>query len=229
MGSVLANTLISKASSLIDDYLNTWYPKEELLDWLNDGQNEIALFRPQVFVVNGPFLLTPSSAKQHLPPDAQMLVSVTRNAGSSGATVGLPIRLVSREVLDTQVPEWGSDVNTLGQISAYCYDPRDPKTFYVFPMAPATAYYVEMVYSALPTKCEFTSSPSIALDDIFANALVDYMIYRAAIKKENYTRATAHYTAFSLAIGARSKDDLDQNPNLVVNGFNPQVVGQAKA
>lgn len=229
MGNITADSLIQKASSLVDDYLNAWYPKTEFLDWLNDGQNEIALIRPQSFVINGPFQLSSSSAKQRLPSDAQMLVSITRNAGASGDTIGPPIRLVSREVLDTQVPGWGSDANTTGQISNYCYDPRDPKTFYVFPMAPVGSHYVELVYSALPTRCDFVNSPRIALDDIFANAIVDYMIYRAAVKKENYSRATAHYTAFSLAVGVRSKDDLDHNPNLVVNGFNPQVVGQAKA
>lgn len=224
MGSVLASSLVSKASSLIDDYLNTWYPIEELLDWLNDGQNDIVLLRPQAFAVTADYSLTPTSTKQVLPSDAQMLVAVTRNVEG-----GAPIRLVSRDVLDTQVPGWGTEANTTDQISAYCYDPRNPKVFYVFPMAPSTTHHVEIIYSALPTKCDLTSSPTIALDDIYANALVDYMIYRASIKKADYSRATAHYSAFSLAVGVRSKVDLDQNPNLTVTGFNQQVVGQAKA
>jgi len=231
MATIITQTIIDRAETIIQDTTNVRWPAAELLNWLNDGQREIVLLKPEASVVNASVQLTAAKTKQTLPAAAITLLDVTRNMGSNGTTDGDAIRLVSREVLDAQSPDWHTHTNTGGKIQHYVFDPRDPKTFYVYPKAPATAWYVELVYSASPT--EITNpATAISIDDIYANALLDYVLYRAYSKDAEYAgnaqRAVGHYQAFVGSITGKTQSDLARNPNLVVGGFNPNVIGAAK-
>ena len=230
MATIQVNSLVSRAATLIQDATNVRWPTNELIDWLNDGQREIVLIKPQASVKNESVSLTTGSTKQSIPASGVQLIDVTRNMGSAGNTPGDSIRVVSREVLDAQRPSWHSDVNADGKIKHYMFDPRDPKTFYVYPKAPATAHYVEVIYSASPT--DASAGGVIQIDDIYANALLDYILYRAYSKDAEYAGnaqlAVAHYQAFSNSLGAKTQNELSQNPNLSVAGFNPNVPGSAK-
>jgi len=83
-----------------------------------------------------------------------------------------------------------------------------------------------------PNETPLVLGTTINIDDIYANALVDYMLYRAYSKDAEYAgnaqRAVAHYTAFSNSLGVLIKNELDRNPNLSAGGFNPNVVGAAR-
>lgn len=225
MATIQVNNLVSRAATLIQDATNIRWPTTELIDWLNDGQREIVLLKPQASVKNESVQLTTGSTKQSIPAAGVMLIDVARNMGAAGSTPGDAIRVTSREVLDAQKPTWHSDANTDGKIKHYMFDPRDPKTFYVYPKAPATAWYVELIYSASPTDC--SAGGAIQIDDIYANALLDYVLYRAYSKDAEYAQnaqlAVAHYQAFSNSIGVKTQNELAQNPSTIVTGFNPNV------
>lgn len=209
--------LLTKASTLIQDATNVRWPQTEMLGWLNDGQREVVLLRPQASVTNAAVQLTAGQTKQTLPTNGILLIDVVRNMGSGGSTAGRAIRLVSREVLDAQSPTWHSDANADGLVKHFTYDQRDPKTFYVFPKAPATAWYVELVYSSAPTDCTAGASDVIQIDDIYANALLDYVLYRAYSKDAEYAQnaqlAVAHYQAFQGALGVKTAQETATNPN----------------
>ena len=225
MATIQVNNLVSRAATLIQDATNIRWPTSELIDWLNDGQREIVLLKPQASVKNESVALTTGATKQTIPAAGVMLIDVARNMGAAGSTPGDAIRVTSREVLDAQKPTWHSDANTDGKIKHYMFDPRDPKTFYVYPKAPATAWYVEVIYSASPTDC--SAGGTIQIDDIYANALLDYVLYRAYSKDAEYAQnaqlAVAHYQAFSNSIGVKTQNELAQNPSTIVTGFNPNV------
>lgn len=225
MATIQVNNLVSRAATLIQDATNIRWPTTELIDWLNDGQREIVLLKPQASVKNESVQLTTGSTKQSIPAAGVMLIDVARNMGAAGSTPGDAIRVTSREVLDAQKPTWHSDANTDGKIKHYMFDPRDPKTFYVYPKAPATAWYVELIYSASPTDC--SAGGVIQIDDIYANALLDYILYRAYSKDAEYAQnaqlAIAHYSAFSNSLGVKTQNELAQNPSSIVSGFNPNV------
>jgi hypothetical protein len=218
MGSLKVLDVLYKAETLLLDTLNIRWTKAELLGWLNDGQREIALLLPQASITNEVVTLLAGSTKQTIPPTGVFLIALSRNMGTTGATPGTPIRLVVREVLDSQTPNWHSEPNLLGYITHYCYDSFDPTSFYVYPKAPVAACAIEIVYSSIPKDCSLEDTLVIA--DIYANALIDYILYRAYTKDGTLTGsaplAATHYGAFSAALGTKTTVDKGQNPNLAV-------------
>lgn len=224
MATVAVNSLIEKVARIIQDQSNIRWPQAELLADLNDAQREVVLYKPQASVKNVSVVLTAGQTKQSLPADAIQLIEVVRNMGADGSTPGDAIRITSREVLDAQVPTWHTDANAAGKIRHYCFDARDPKTYYVYPKAPATAWYIEAIYSAAPADCVLGGT--IQIDDIYANALLNLMLYRAYSKDADYaqntTLAAAYYQAALAQLGVKSQNEVAQNPNLSVG--NPNVV-----
>ena len=224
MATIQVNNLIDRAANIAQDTTFIRWPQAEWLDWLNDAQREVVLLKPQASVKNEAFSLSANSTKQTLPANSIQLLDVVRNLGNNGSTPGTAIRITTREVLDAQVPTWHSDANTGGQIRHYCYDPRDQKTFYVYPKAPASAWYVELVYSANPTDCALGGV--IQIDDIYANAILNLMLHRAYSKDAEYAQnaqlATAYYQAAMQSLGVKTQNEVATNPNNTLG--NPNVV-----
>lgn len=231
MATITGQSLVTKAQTLLQDTTSVRWPRDELLGYLNDGQRDIVIVRPEASVTNASKALVAGSTKQTLPADAVVLIDVVRNMGAAGTTPGRVIRIVSREILDAQYPDWHSAINTTGDIRHFTFDPRDPKTFYVYPKAPATEHHVEIAYASVPATVN-DSGGTIGVDDIYANALVDYMLYRAYSKDAEYAQnsqlAVAYYTAFATTLGIKTSSDLLRNPNLASAPFNPNVPGSAK-
>lgn len=221
---MLASTLITRANDILQDTTNVRWPEAELLRWLSDGQREVVLIKPEASVAHTTLQLTANNTKQSLPAAALQLIDVTRNMGADGATPGRAIRIIMREVLDAQRPDWHSETAD-SVVKHFMFDVRSPKTFYVYPR-PATAIYIEMVYSVSPADLTTTSSP-LGVDEVYANALLDYVLYRAYSKDSEYAgnsqRAMAHYQAFSGSLGVKSSNELAKGPeaNSVLNPNNP--------
>lgn len=246
MAAITAKSLVTRAGTLIQDATSVRWPITELLDWFNDGQREVVLLKPEASVANRAVLLAAGATKQTLPdgqgiyaglPVGIILIRVVRNMGSAGTTPGNAIRIVDREVMDSQSPSWHADANTFDYIKHYMFDPLDPKTYYVYPKAPAAALYVDLVYSCSPANCTIngvtnngalgTVDSVMSIDDIYANALLDYILYRAYSKDAEYAQnaqlALAHYTAFGNSITGKTGTDMAHNPNRLAGGANPNV------
>lgn len=229
MATVIVDSILDRAAVILQDVTSVRWVPSELLDWFNDGQREVVLIRPAASVTNTSVALIGGSTKQTLPSDGVMLIDVPRNMGAGGATPGPAIRMCSREILDAQRPDWHSDANSLGYVQHFVYDPRDPKTYWVYPKAP-NPWYVQLAYSAAPAAVAIGGV--ISIDDIYANALLDYVLYRAYSKDAEYVgnaqRAVGHYAAFQNSLGVKTQNELSSNPNLTVSGFNPNVPGAAR-
>lgn len=224
MATVTVNSIVDKAELLLQDTTNVRWTSAELVDWLNDGQREVVQHKPEASAKNIAVALTANSTKQTLPSDGVSFIRLTRNMGAGGSTPGKAIRIVSREILDAQRPDWHTDASA-GYVQHYIFDPLDPKTYYVYPKAPATSLYVEMVYSAAPTNA--SAGGTISIDDIYANALLDYIMFRAYSKDAEYAQnaqlAIAYYTSFANSIGLSVKNALERNPNIIDGGNNPNI------
>lgn len=227
---MLVSALISRSAQLLQDATSVRWPEAELVGWLNDGQREIVLIRPDASVSNSSIVLTPNSTKQSIPAAGIRLLDVVRNMGVDGATPGNVIRFVSREVLDAQIPTWHSDAGQV-VIKHFTHDIRDPKHFYTYPRPHAsTAVQVEVLYSSVPADCvlpSVTPGALITLDDVYGNALLDYILYRAFSKDAEYAanpqRAAAHYTTFTNSLGLRTKSDVASSPLAFAPPFNPNA------
>lgn len=217
MATIAALSLITRAGILLQDVTNIRWPQVELLDWLNDGQREVALYKPNACVRNIDVTLA-SGTKQAIPADGNSLVDIPRNTG------GNAIRITSREVLDAQVPDWHLQAKANARVVHYCYSEHDPKNFYVYPPSPG-GNSVEIIYNASPVACVLDGL--ISIDDIYSSALVDYMAYRAYSKDTEYAanaqNASNHYQVFISAIKGKVGAEVATDPNARSKG-NPNVI-----
>lgn len=206
--AITAQSIIQRVVITLQDTTSIRWPANELVRYLNDGQREVAMLRPDATVTNATKALS-AGAKQSLPADGAKLLDITRNTSGSKRAV----RMTTRTILDSQLPNW-QNATAVTEILHYTYDPRDPKVFYVYPPAAAADASVEIVYSAYPAGITepadgalYTAiAGNIALPDIYANPLADYVLYRAYTKDTefagNAARAQAHYGAFTGALNA---------------------------
>lgn len=217
-----ASVIIDQATDILQDKTNVRWPVEELLRALSDGQRAIVLKRPDAAAKNASVQLVPGS-RQQLPTEGLRLIDVVRNMGSNGALAGRSIRIIQREVLDSQIPDWHSQTGPV--IKHYMLDNRDPKRFYVYP-AVNTTTFVELIYSTSPSDVN-SLSDNIALDDIYAPALVNYVVFRAYSKDAEYTAdgnaAQLHYQAFLQLLGDKTAMDGMMAPQANSTTFNPNI------
>ncbi len=207
MATILASQLMDRAELILQDSTNIRWGRTELLGWLNDGQRAICEVRIDAYTKTSVVTLA-SGTKQALPSDGHALISVLRNMGTDGATPGKAVRKVPQALLDAATPDWHSATSNAVTLH-YAYDPMSPRQFFVYPPAPGNSE-VEIVYAASPPDVAAEGS-AITLDDIYSNALVDYILYRAYSKdfelSGNDSRAAGHYDKFRTALGAKSAAD----------------------
>ena len=230
MATITVTSIVSRVSTILQDTTSVRWPSSELLDWFDDGSREVVLQLPEAGAVNESVALV-AGTKQTIPAAGIQFIDAVRN------TSGSAVRIVSREVLDAQRIDWHTDTAST-TIKHFTFDPRDPRRFYVYPPA-AVGASLDVVYSKSPSAAvrtgtipNQTSASVLPIDDIYANVLVDYMLYRAYSKDAEYAgntqRAISHYTAFANALGIKLKNEIERNPNLSAGAFNPNVHGAAR-
>jgi hypothetical protein len=215
MATIDAKDVLDRVAVILNDTGNVRWTSAELIDWLNDAHRELVLVRPDANVKNISVQLV-AGVKQTLPTDGVKLVDVSRNMGSNGTTAGLAIRIVFKHLMDSQQPNWYT-ATAKTVVEHYMYDLRDPKTFYVYPAQPSSPHYVEVIYSAYPTTiANVNVGTKISVDDVFANVLMDFVLYRAFCKDAdagNATLAQKHYDSFIKTLSLKFEVDKMVDPN----------------
>ena len=209
-GTLTGANLLSRIKDILQDTTSVRWPEAELLRYVNDAQREIVNYRPESSATTANVQLV-TGTKQTLPSGGLRLIKVTRNMSdtSGGATGKRAIRIVNVDILNTQEPNWHDASAATGDaahgtnVKHYIFDEDDPKNYYVYPGVAGNAY-VEIVYSNSPTDLANTSAV-ISVDDIYANAIMDYVLFRAYQKDSEYAgnaqRAGTHYQLFLQCIG----------------------------
>jgi hypothetical protein len=224
MATVKVVDLIVRAQTLLQDEDSVRWTVAELQYWLNDAYKETIGLRPDANTqtsehtcVAGPRQVLTDSF-----PNAIRLVEVVRNLAATSNKYS--VRLTDRRSLDTQRRSWYLDTPS-ASVEMYMFDPRTPKQFLVYPPA-TTAARLEVIYSVLPAEHTLSdaqlvnpaTAETIRIDDIFATALFDYMLYRAYSKDSEQTammqRAVAHYQAFQNALGIKQQVDAASQPGV---------------
>lgn len=203
--------ILDRATIILQDNTNVRFPNSELLKFFNDAQKEVVLHRPDANMVNTTMALATGS-KQTIPTAALRLVEVVRNVGGNAVT------LIERRILDETIPSWHQ--STSGDTEHYIYDPVDPKNFYVYPSATSGDHSLEIIYSAVPAEISIsnfeTDTTVIGLDDIYANCILDYILYRSYQKDSEYAgnaqRSMMHYQSFANALGIKTQADMATTP-----------------
>lgn len=218
--AVTVQSVIDRVQAVLQDTTGVRWPvTNELVLWVNDAQREIALLKPDASAVNDTITLA-TGTKQSIPTGGNRLLRVVRNmSAASGGTGKRSVRLVSREILDAQTPDW-HDPSVTGDaahtniVKHYVYDEQNPRNFYVYPGVSGDAY-LEVVYSANPATV--TASDNLSVPDIFANAVMNYVLYMAYMKDAEYSgnqqRAGSHYQLFTASVTGKAQIDVVTNPN----------------
>jgi len=228
-GTITAANLLLRIRDTLQDTTGVRWLDAELLRYMNDAQREIVNLRPDSAADHSNVQLA-TGTEQAIPDVGLRLIKVVRNMSAAGgsATGKRVIRIVDREILDTQEPNW-HDPTVTGDAAHttvpkhYVFDEDDPRKYYVYPGVAGNAF-VEIVYSRSPTDFANASSAVSYLDDTYANPIIDYVLYRAYMKDAefagNQNRASAHYGLFISSISgggqvmATLSPNMDTMPNL---------------
>jgi hypothetical protein len=231
--TTLAKTITDKASVFLADASQTRWLPSELLSWLNDGQSEICALVPNANPATSTIALV-AGTKQSAPTDALYVNGFIRNMGVGGTTPGGVIRQVTRNFLNSFIVGWPSAATSI-VVSHIAYDPTDSNVdFYVYPPQPASGMSsIEIVYSQVPAIIPSSGTPVITVRDIYANALLDYVLYRAFGKDSEYgnqsDRSQIHYKMFSQAIGIKYTIEKSENNGYGHNSEKQQQQQQANS
>ena len=219
--AVTVQSVIDRVQTVIQDTTGVRWPVVgELVLWVNDAQREIALLKPDASATNATITLA-TGTKQDIPTTGNRLLKAVRNMSSaaSDATGRRAVRLVNREVLDGQSPDWHDPTATgdaahTNIVKHYIYDESNPRNFYVYPGVAGSAF-LEVIFSSNPTTV--TQSGSLSIPDIFANAVMNYVLYMAYMKDAEYAgnaqRASSHYQLFTTSVTGKAQIDSVTNPN----------------
>lgn len=228
---MIVSNILDRVRTLLNDQDGTRWLDSELVSWVNDAQKLIALVRPDASVSNSTITLV-GGTKQAVPSGGFRLLDVIRNIASDGVTGGRAIRVVDREVLDSQDPFWHTTTQT-GTIKHFIYDNRNPLTFYVYPPA-VSGTKIEVMYSVAPTEIVYnannpssTLATALTVADIYLESVVNYVMYRAYSKDAEFSQnpqLAAGYlqTVYSM-LGIKTQKDVAFSPDLNSKGSMPSV------
>ena len=214
-------SVIDRVQTVLQDTTGVRWPVvAELVLWINDAQREIALLKPDASAINETITLA-DGTKQDIPSAGNRLLKVVRNMSSaSGGTGKRAVRLVDVEVLNGQTPDWhdptvAGDAAHTNVVKHYIYEESNPRNFYVYPGVSGSAY-LEIIYSSNPTTV--AQGGNLSIPDIFANAVMNYVLYMAYMKDAEYAgnsqRANSHFALFTNSITGKGQIDAISNPNM---------------
>jgi hypothetical protein len=195
-------SILNRVAAILNDEEFVRWEESELLEWLNDGQRVIARGpATDVYVVRDNITATAGTV-QSMPSDVIRLIDVVKNVSDGSA-----IYQSDYATVDMLSLTWRSAATDSEEV--YFYDERNPKQFEVYPPQ-AGGELIEVVYNAQPANA--TILGNITIDDMYADALIDYMAYRALSKDTEDTglglkKATAYYRAFLLSAGFKDAAD----------------------
>ena len=127
--------------------------------------------------------------KQEIPPDGVNLVSIIRNLGTDGQTIGSNIEMCAYDDITSFRPQWTTDVCGVGGMPAapvhYIPAENDPKRFFLwpYPNVMQTPCYVEMAYRVVPD--DIQAVDNFPLPALYIPAAKYYVIGHAMLRLDN--------------------------------------------
>ncbi len=200
-------SILNRAAALLNDEEHVRWEESELLEWLNDGQRAVAKGPSTDAYVVRDNITAAAGTVQDLPANAIRLVDVVKDV-----TTGQSIDQADYAITNMMYSTWRKEDPSRAEV--YFYDERNPKQFEVYPPQ-GGGELIEVVYNAQPG--DATISGNIAISDMYADSLIDYVVYRGLSKDTEDSsaelgRATAFYRAFLLGIGHKEAADVQVEP-----------------
>lgn len=206
--------LIIEVAHLLNDaepgYEHIRWSRGDLLEYLNDAQRQVYLYRPELYAHTDVFALAPG-ARQGPLPDGCQLQKIIGSAGDTGRA-----RKVDDGLLQAFADTGCAPVSVCGdyRVSGYSFTPQDPMAFFVDPPVPddGQPYTVVLVCQQSPEAITLAH-----LDDAdprndrlvtparMHNALIEWMLYRAYSvdmeSAQSFAKQEAHRQHFYAMLG----------------------------
>lgn len=219
---MIASSIATRARTLLNDTAGARWSDAEICMWIADGQTELVTLKPNAYTKLAAHTLAAGSRQSFSAGDAHMILDVVRNTGGNAITV------TPRETLDMVAPNWH---NTTGSaVENYCFDPREPLAFWVYPGKASGSPAVDVLYSAVPPDVAALTD-TLALGDIYRSALTNYVMHKALLKEDeagSAQKAEGYYRIFVQSVTGKVSKEKGESPNLVFVPFDPSVPGAAK-
>lgn len=215
---MLTSSLIDRVSEVLQDVGRTTWTEQQLLEWANDAVRSLVLVRPDTTAVKESVALVDGTSQRLIGANDLRFIQATRNMGSSGSIPGRAITQGDVRAMDAYNPSWHTD-SSGQEVRHYFFDEARPREFWVYPPVSLALgpVYVEVVKSVVPGVITAVGD-TVPVDDIYAPALIEWMLYRAFIRDADdtpsVTRATWHFRGFFNLLQVKMRADMAIHPKV---------------
>lgn len=209
MGTRTVQSILDRAWIKAHDLgVNKRWSREEGILWCADAQLAAVNLVPRAYTQTA-VVAAQAGTRQTLPllglTRGLQPIDIPHNVSANGVTPASPITKVLRAHMDDYVRNWHSALGTAAE--HWMTDEEDPKAFYIYPAISGGGKF-RLIYSAMPVDLTDLTD-AIALDDIYAEALQNYVLFCFFSKDltsiKSAQLAQMHYTLFERAMGVRDQ------------------------
>lgn len=202
MGSITGTAIKDRIRKrLMDPSPGAFWTDAEILAELDAAMRAICQVKTDAFPKANTTFALAAGARQTLPSDGYQILDVISDSA------GNPIGQVERDFLNSVLPVAPQMTTPVAAgFESFSADPREPKTFYIYPPATAGAQ-VSIVYGAVPPAFANLAS-AIPLDDIYEDAIYEYalsQLYGDSTKRGDVTKAAYHLNNFRQHMGLKAQ------------------------
>ena len=176
--TIVAISVLSTATTTLQDETFVHWTQPELLGYLNDGARALVTLRPDVNTVMAP-VVPVAGPRQQLPNEAVTFVDIIGNTSGKQRQ----ITRVDFATLSATMRDWQSEPQSATALH-FMYDQRDPRTYYLYPPSNGLGS-IDMLYSAFPAVVTGIGDV-LSIDLQWKNALTHYVVARAYSKDAEY-------------------------------------------
>lgn len=207
--------LLEEASRDLADKEQVRWTPESLVGFFNDFMRRVITAFPHSNAVREPFLAEAGKVRHRLPDaDYAALLDVESNTDALGDELGESITFCDQRTLAVQFPSWRTHEFS-GRFYHYMIDPKDPRSFDLYPVPTQDAYVMILAGKHLEPIVEADigqggSDPDFALEKAYIDPTRDWVMYRALMMDTgngSTSKAQFYLQAVGNALGQKVTTD----------------------
>lgn len=213
---MLVRELFQQAATELHDFDQDRWPWESpeetsagasLVTYLNESLRRFVLLKPHGHARSMEIRLQPG-ALQAVPQEAAKLLGLTRNLVGLEKKPGRIVNRTTQAALDAYLPGW-SQMQTGTQVTDWCFDALDERSFWVFPPVPtAPRLYVEAKVAMAPRVA--SAADVLPVSEQYSAAILHCMlglVFSGDTESATAQSRAANHTGLFLKIMGVSSDD----------------------
>lgn len=217
--ALTAQKVIDRAGVILGDTANERYSAATKLEWLNDGRQELAIYRPDIYAARTTLTLAAGS-EQALAAGSLRFMRGICNVTAAGA-MSDPVTPIEREELDAIYPGWRS-MRQASAVKHFLFDEEQPTAFEVYPPV-AAGTKLRVLYC--PQPADVVAGDTLTAEGSYGIALIDYVAARGFLMDGDIPGAPARYQShrslFEQLVGIGAKMNRVKSPNTTTAGGTP--------